>query len=579
MNSQINISNRTCILLLSFVVLGIYYPVIFATLNSVDDPGMYDYLLNTDNFTLHSIFASGSSNYYRPVLVLSYMMDKYVWGLEISFMHLENVVLHLINTLMVYAIACRYSAQQGIRSEIVAFIVALFFAIHPINTEAVAWIAGRTDLLAGFFLFLSVWLLAQKCRNLMVSALAALCMLIACLAKETAIFFLPAAIILPFFNSENADTKPPLRATLINNLPHVLTFLGAGAVYFFFRTGAFSHSDAGVAQVFNHIGGGESVGLLENTRLVLKAAGFYLKKLFFPFPLNFAITHVSDLYIPLGFLVFVVALLLMSRRTIIAFLFACAAAIGSSALMIPLLKQTWTPLAERYMYIPLAFFLMGLVFEIYRFGKQIRYQPLLTGVVASVVFIAIYGTTSRAILWQDNLALYQDTLRKSPDFIVAQNEIANALYARGRNKEADAIVTSLQLPAELNNRQYGFMSKADERIKNGDFIGARAIVNQALTDPGKHEVELLEKVLEIDKFQLMAKKSTALELYPGSVKTLTRLIDLTAAPFYSYRLGIVYMQAGERQKALTAFTTVVRTAPPTAYYRAPAEKLAKELAK
>ena len=39
------------------------------------------------------------------------------------------------------------------------------------------------------------------------------------------------------------------------------------------------------------------------------------------------------------------------------------------------------------------------------------------------------------------------------------------------------------------------------------------------------------------------------------------------------------MQAGEREKALTAFNTVVRTAPPAAYYRKPAEKLAKELAK
>jgi len=63
------------------------------------------------------------------------------------------------------------------------------------------------------------------------------------------------------------------------------------------------------------------------------------------------------------------------------------------------------------------------------------------------------------------------------------------------------------------------------------------------------------------------------------VRLLSRLCKLTGDPFYSYRLGVVHMQAGERDKALEAFTTAIRTAPPAAYYRKPAEKLASELAK
>jgi hypothetical protein len=58
---------------------------------------------------------------------------------------------------------------------------------------------------------------------------------------------------------------------------------------------------------------------------------------------------------------------------------------------------------------------------------------------------------------------------------------------------------------------------------------------------------------------------------------LSRLIELTGDHFYSYRLGIVHMQVGEREKALTAFNTVFKTAPPTAYYRKPAEKLATKI--
>jgi len=574
-----HINTRTSVLFLSFVVLGIYYPALFAPLNSVDDPGMYAYLLNTDSFTLHNIFASGGGNYYRPVLIVSYMMDKYVWGLEESFMHLENIVFHLLNTLLAFAIARKAALLQGLRSGIVPLIAALFFAIHPLNTEVVAWIAGRTDLLAGFFLFLSAWLLLRKTTNYALTLLAALCMLLGCLAKETAIFFLPAAMILPFFISESESNRASLRITFLKNLPHLLIFFIAGAAYFAFRTGAFTRGDVGVGQVFSHVGGEKSAGLLLNLRLIFKAAGFYLKKLFIPFPLNFGITHVSDLYIPVGILLFIIVFWLLTRRTLVAFFFVCSAVVGSSALMIPLLKQTWTPLAERYMYIPSAFFIIGLTFAVYRWDKRIQYQSIITCLLTFVAGIAVFGTASRTILWQDNLAFYQDTRRKSPDFVPAQNEVANALYAQGKNKQADTIITSIQLPEELINRQYGLISKANVLINNGDFIGARALINQALSDPGKLETIMLKNMLIIDRLELMAKKKTLKELYTGSVKTLTRLIELTGDPFYLYRLGIVQMQVGERQKAIAAFNTVVQTAPPDAYYRKPAEKLAEELAK
>jgi hypothetical protein len=577
MNSQIKTS--TSILLLSFVVLGIYYPAIFAPINSIDDPGMYAFLLNTDSFTLQNIFTPGGSNYYRPVLVLSFLMDKYVWGLEESFMHLENIVFHLFNTLLVFAVVRKAALLQGIRSGMVPLIAALFFAIHPLNTEVVAWISGRTDLLAGFFLILSVWLLLRTSTNYALSLLSALCMLLGCLAKETAIFFLPAAMMLPFFIPNSGINRTPLRVTFLKNLPHLLLFSIAGAAYFAFRTGAFTRGDVGVSQVFSHVGGEKSDGLLLTLRLVFKAAGFYLKKLFIPFPLNFGIIHVSDLYIPVGILTFVFVIWLLTRRTLVAFFFVCAAVVGSSALMVPLIKQTWTPLAERYMYIPSAFFIMGLTFAVFRWEKRVRYQPIITGLLTLIAGIAIYGTVSRAILWQDNLAFYQDTLRKSPDFVPAKNELANALYAEGKTKQANAIITSMPLPEDLLNRQYGLSSKANVLLNSGDFAGARALMKQALSNPGKHEVEILNKLLLIDRLQLMAKKTTIEELYPGSVKALTRLIELTGDPFYSYRLGIIHMQMDERRKALMAFDTVVRTAPPAAYYRKPAEKLAKELAK
>lgn len=568
------------LLLIFFVVLSVYYPAIFSPLNSVDDPGMYDYLLNTDEFYLRSIFIpGGTGSYYRPILLLSFMMDKFVWGLEESFMHLENIVFHLANTLLVYAIARRATNYLTKPTPVAPFVAAVFFAIHPLNTEAVNWISGRTDLLAGFFLLLAMYLILKRPLTGLQSLMAALCMLLACLAKETAIFFLPAALLFPFFISAARTDAAPLRSVFRNYWFHLFVFCSAGAAYFAFRILAFSKGDLGVARVITHVGGTESAGMLINARMVLKATGFYAKKLLIPFPLNFGITHVSDAYLPLGILVLMGIIWLMTRRTLPAFFVICAGAVGTSALMIPMLNLTWTPLGERYMYIPSAFLLVGVTLAVQRWEQHTNYRVHLTLSIACLAAIGICGTATRNIIWQSNLALFQDTLQKSPDFIPAQNQIANALYASGRQKEANVIYKSFNEPNGLINAQYGLKNKAFALMSEGNVTEARVILKQLLANPGKHEVAILSQVLELNKIQVAANKATIKDVYAESVTALTRLIELTGDPFYSYRLGIVHVQVGERQKALTAFNTVVRTAPPTAYYHKPAEKLAKDLAK
>ncbi len=573
-------TSRKGVMFLVFIVLTVYYPTLFAPLNPVDDRVLFNSLLNSDLFDFRSIIVPGSSgSYYRPILLLSFMMDKYVWGLEESFMHLENILFHLANTLLVYVVARRANEHITKTSTVVPFVASLIFALHPLNTEAVNWISGRTDLLAGFFLLLSMCLILRRPLTWFYSFTAAICMLLACFAKETAIFFLPAALIFPFYLSEIGTNIVPLFSVLRRWWLYLIIFCSTGLAYFAFRLFAFSKGDKGIARVITHVGGSESAGLLINARLVLKATGFYAKKLLIPFPLNFAITHVSDAYLPLGILVLAGIVWLITRRTLPAFFVICAGAIGTSALMIPLIRYTWTPLGERYMYIPSAFFLVGVTMAVQQWDKNSKYRVQITLGVVLIAIIAVYGTVARNILWQDNLALFQDTFRKSPDFKPAQNEIANALYASGKKKEAAVIYKSFNESNGLINAQYGLENKAFALMNEGNFTAAHDILQQLLANPGKHEVPILLQTLELNKKKVEANKATIKDVYEESVVLLHRLIELTGDPFYSYRLGVVNMQVGEKEKALAAFSTVVRTASPTAYYRKPAEKLAKDLAK
>ncbi len=576
MESRLN--TRALSLLLLFTVLGLYYPAIFAPLSSVDDPGMYHYLLNKDSFNLREIFIpGGTGTYYRPLLSLSFFVDKYVWGLEESFMHLQNIALHLCNVLLLFAVGLRAGRLMGVVTPIPAFLAAMFFAIHPINTESVAWISGRTDPLACLFLLLSTFFLLNPAKNVVTDMASALCLLVACLAKETAFFFLPTALVLPFFVLTGGKEKTPLLTVLKDNMLHIVIFATAGTCYLSFRLLAFSRGDAGMSRFATHVAGGQGADFLLTVRLVLKAAGFYLKKLFVPFPLNFGIVHVSDLYMIPGLLLCLAVVWLLLRRTLPGFFFISALSVGLSALMIPILKITWTPLAERYMYIPSAFFLVGLTFTVFQCEMALHYRKVTTAVIACLAAVALYGTAQRVLLWQDNLAFFQDTRRKSPDFIPAQNELAVALYARGMTSEAGTVIKSMRLSEDLNNYQYGLITRSAAHVREGDIEGARTILRQALLNPGRHEAAIIQRLLKLNDRDVIEKRAGQAKFYSENVRLLTRLHEITGEPFYLYRLGQIHMFMGDRLKARDAFQRVVAQTTAKVYYHTPAKKLLEKL--
>jgi tetratricopeptide (TPR) repeat protein len=89
--------------------------------------------------------------YYRPLTTLSYLVDFSLWGLQPCGYHLTNVLLHSACSLMAALILLRLGF--GVQPAVLA---GLLFAVHPIHSENVAWIAGRTDLLAFFFCALAM---------------------------------------------------------------------------------------------------------------------------------------------------------------------------------------------------------------------------------------------------------------------------------------------------------------------------------------------------------------------------------------------------------------------------------------
>lgn len=91
------------------------------------------------------------SHYYRPLVSLSFFLDLHVWGLNPLGFHLTNLLAHLGTALGVLGLARRLGADV-----LTAGLAGVAFAIHPIHTESVTFISGRTDVLSTLFFLLAL---------------------------------------------------------------------------------------------------------------------------------------------------------------------------------------------------------------------------------------------------------------------------------------------------------------------------------------------------------------------------------------------------------------------------------------
>jgi hypothetical protein len=85
-------------LLLVALSLLVYYPTLSAPFNSLDDVVFTNVLLNQEGFSFFRHFHPvGAPEYYRPLLTLTFELDKFIGGLQEPFMHLMNILLHAVN--------------------------------------------------------------------------------------------------------------------------------------------------------------------------------------------------------------------------------------------------------------------------------------------------------------------------------------------------------------------------------------------------------------------------------------------------------------------------------------------------
>ncbi len=438
-------------LFIAVALLIVYAPAIHAGYCIIDDGPMLRGLHRiTDwDFYHHFFPVQGGGLYFRPLLTMTYVYDLLLWDASPLVMHIENVLLHLINSFLVFEITRLLLPHASRRSSYLPLLAALLFGLHPLNVESVAWISGRTDLLCATFVFLSAitTLKFKQLGQFRYLFVAIISLTLGFLSKEIAIAFLPGAALILLSRNGDSESKGANKR-ILKSIVGIVCVVAVFYLYYFIRDHAFStNSRIGftLIAIFND--------LYYSLFVALRAFGFYLKKIFLPFPLNFAITAVDPLYELLAIPIVGFCLWLLTRRKMRSALFLAGLGLITPAFLLAFNQIAWTSYAERYLYLPLGFVLPALVCY---FGQRAaRLQPpqrKIAVVVSILLMIGMGGAVfHRAYVWRSNLRLFADTTEKSPSLKKTWNAYGAAFYEAG---DLDKALLNFEKASSLYGIEY-----------------------------------------------------------------------------------------------------------------------------
>jgi len=407
----------------------------------------------------------GESGLYRPATTLSYLFNYAILGnADRPFgYHAVNLLLHIVNVLLVYAVGRRILGRR--HSELVPFAIAAIWAVHPLSTEAVTNIVGRADLLAAFAVLGGLLMFVRSTevrgirRFLWLIGLAAMTTL-GVFAKESAVVIvgviaLYAACVrsaeasrssAPGSRSAKASRSiarrvPPVsnarrlaagargfsRALIALALPLLLLWSQRTAVLGAAKAAEFPFVDNPI------VGAGFWTG--RQTAIIVMAR--YLWLTVWPWTLS---ADYSFAQVPLAsralldrirFSLMIVALIgcvglwQHNRRAFFFAGFALLTFLPASNFLFP----TGTIMAERVMYLP-SFGVIALIVTGLSVSTSLKRCPALLGSICLGIVVVGFGirTWIRNNDWRDDLSLWTATVRTSPDSFKAHRGLAEILW-------------------------------------------------------------------------------------------------------------------------------------------------------
>ena len=422
------------------IILLIFIFSIAAYFNSFSIPFLFDDislivenqdLKNFKNiFNLFAVdFFQGKTNavmnnsdigYYRPIISISYYFDYFIWRLNAVGYHITNFGVHFLNALLFF-----YFVKLLFADFKLAVIAALIFSIHPLHTESVSWISGRTDVIAVFFILLTLIAYILYIRNSKKNYLIlSLCFFICALLAKEISAIVPFIIIALNFKIKNEKLKIKYW-----QLAFFAVLIAYGLIRFFILDVSLAVNDFKIERFYSFI---------------ILGIPYYLKKIFLPFNLNvylhyelLKINYIAILFLA-SVLIFVIALLIKYRKKIdylilfSLFFFTISLLPISNILPISLAPDYELTIAERFMYLPS----IPLILIVSYFLTKIPNTKIFYSILVFIFVALICLTIIRNREWQSEERLLNNALIQSPNSLFIINRLANIYKNNGEYQKA-----------------------------------------------------------------------------------------------------------------------------------------------
>ncbi|MCX7735723.1 MAG: tetratricopeptide repeat protein [Candidatus Kapabacteria bacterium] len=528
--------------ILSIVVLAfVVYSNIFGNSKHFDDSIWAGLPAFRDPFNFKAFF---EINPFRVITFFTLALNLAIEPESLVGFFLFNIIIHIINGLLVFNLIKLVFASPALKEtnlaankDIIALIGALLFIAHPIQTQAVTYIYQRLASISTLFYLLSVLLyiggrlrIIDGKKAIIHFILAGLSMIFAFFSKENA-FTLPLTIMVTEF-----ILFPKSKGSKFGYILFAVLFIIIAAGLFL---ALLKPSEIFTPKLSPD---GETITSTNYLLTQFRVIATYFKLFFIPYPQNFdyyfpVSKSFFELWTILGFLfnlgVIIVAFITLKTNRIISLgIFWIYITLSIESSIIPINDVIF----EHRMYLPMFGFILLFIGIL---NLLIKNKTIAYSVAGAFILVFSILTYTRNEVWKDELTLWNDVVKKSPQKARAYN---NRGVEHFQNKDYNQALADFSKALELNPKYY-------HTYKNLGILYFKVRQHDKA-------IELYNKFIELFPFDsdiYLNRGHCHLELgnYSQAIKDYTRYISVNPIFFYGYYLrGKSHYRNGENEKAL-----------------------------
>lgn len=495
-------------------------------------------MTNIPSFFSGSTFNTGGNGslgglYYKPMMSVAFSFIHTIFGQNVFFFHLLQLIIHITNSIFVFFIF-DYFFKKFKNGGLISFFLALIFLVHPINTETVIYIASMQDVLFFFFGIFALWKIMTKKNTFFNLIFSSSLLLLSLLSKETGFVFIPIIVTYLFlFKREKLN----FNIISIGSVLVIYSFLRFVVADIYFN----KHGLSPITRI----------GILDRILNIPEITIFYLKTFIYPIKLSIAqhwvikSINLSEFYLPLFLsLIFCIILIILAfylkakRKDLFKiYLFFFIWFIFSLGLHLQILPLDMT-VAERWFYLSEVGLLgiLGITFQVFILENQSSWikkiKPIIIFLLAFIILCLSIRTIIRNTNWTNGLILYAHDIQISPGSFDLENNLGVELYRVGKFNEAKIHFENSTKIAPFWWTNWNNLGVMIEREK--DYEKAISYYQKAI-DNGEYYLayENIAKLLVLQN-----KPKEAKEFIEQSLKVLPNNSNLWLYLAYSeYKLG------------------------------------------